>query len=77
MLKAALYDVKSNLIYPGMTVRPSVPFLTGAVVGADSVGTIRSHITSMACNEALVGTYDIDIEYFRESLSVWYLRTSS
>ena len=32
----------------------SVSFLTGADVGAVSVGTIRSHVTSMASIEALI-----------------------
>ena len=42
---------------PGYMARlsvPSVSLLTGAVVGAVSVGTIRSHVTSTACNEALI-----------------------
>ena len=33
---------------------PNVSFPTGAVVGAVSVGTIRSHVTSMASTEALI-----------------------
>ena len=33
---------------------PSVSSLTGAVVGAVSVGTIRSHVTSIAATEALI-----------------------
>ena len=33
---------------------PSVSFITGADVGAVSVGTIRSHVTSMASIEALI-----------------------
>ena len=33
---------------------PSVSFLTGAFVGAVSVGTIRTHVTSMDSIEALI-----------------------
>ena len=34
---------------------PSVSFITGADVGAVSVGTIRSHVTSMASIEYVLG----------------------
>ena len=33
---------------------PSVSYLTGAVVGAVSVGTIRTHVTGVASIEALI-----------------------
>ena len=53
-LRSAICKVLCNDYTLAWVCVPSVSFLTGADVGAVSVGTIRSHVTSMASIEALI-----------------------